>query len=87
MVWYPLEKLMLRQDIGFPIWAPYAGEEKGFHTWSNARAVKAGLTFRSIDAICKDTLAWWKALPEERRATVWKQVDPEKEKEILATLG
>jgi 2'-hydroxyisoflavone reductase len=44
----------------FPIWAPYQGETKGFHTWSNARAVKAGLKFRPCAVTVKDTLAWYK---------------------------
>jgi len=87
LAWLSVEKLRARGDVGFPIWAPHEGDEKGFHTWSNARAVKAGMTFRPIETICRDTLAWWKALPEERRDAVWKQVDPDKEKEILATLG
>jgi 2'-hydroxyisoflavone reductase len=55
-----LEKLGLGE---FPIWSPYAGDSKGFHTWSNARAVKAGLKFRPVKDTAKDTLAWFHALP------------------------
>ncbi|MBK7643224.1 MAG: epimerase [Planctomycetes bacterium] len=58
----------LGQDAeGFPIWAPHEGDSKGFHTWSNARAVRAGLTFRSIADIARDTLAWWKTLKDDDR--------------------
>jgi 2'-hydroxyisoflavone reductase len=59
-----LEKLELND---FPIWAPYSGDSKGFHTWSNARAVKAGLKFRPVKETAKDTLAWFRTLPQDRQ--------------------
>jgi 2'-hydroxyisoflavone reductase len=70
----------------FPIWAPYEGDSKGFHTWSNARAIKAGLTFRSIETIAKDTLAWWKSAPAEHRGKTLRGPAREKEAEILKAL-
>ena len=82
-----LEKLPEQGQVDFPIWAPYSGDSKGSHTWSNARAVKAGLTFRPIATIAKDTLAWWKSLPEERRAKLRAGPAPEREAELLETLG
>jgi 2'-hydroxyisoflavone reductase len=52
---------MVKQEgIEFSIWAPYAGETKGFHTWRNDRAVKAGLRFRPALDTARDTLAWFK---------------------------
>jgi 2'-hydroxyisoflavone reductase len=59
-----LEKLGLGE---FPIWSPYSGESKGFHTWSNARALAAGLKCRPVKEIAKDTLAWYRTLPPERQ--------------------
>jgi 2'-hydroxyisoflavone reductase len=59
-----LEKLGLGE---FPIWSPYSGESKGFHTWSNARAVKAGLKFRTVKDTTADTLTWFRTLPPERQ--------------------
>lgn len=85
--WLPVEKVMELEDVGFPIWAPYAGDTKGFHTWSNARAIAAGATFRPITEICRDTLAWWKTLPADRQKKMDEQVDPAKEAEILKSLG
>ncbi|MBS1766628.1 MAG: twin-arginine translocation signal domain-containing protein [Acidobacteria bacterium] len=68
-VWMDTDFILKQQDAEFPIWAPYAGETKGFHTWRNDRAMKAGLRFRPIEAIVKDTLAWHKGLaPDDRRA-------------------
>lgn len=85
--WMPAAKVMELKDVEFPIWAPYAGETKGFHTSCNARAVAAGLTFRPIKTVVADTLAWWKTLPAERRERIKKQFDPAKEAELLKTLG
>jgi len=59
-VWIPADFLAKQEGIEFPIWAPYVGETKGFHTWRNDRAVKAGLTFRPALDTVKDTLAWFK---------------------------
>lgn len=84
--WMPLEKVAEHQDVQFQIWAPYEGETKGFHTASNARAIAAGLAFRPIQTIVTDTLAWWKTLPEERRAKIDQMLDPKKEAELIATL-
>jgi 2'-hydroxyisoflavone reductase len=59
-VWIPAEFVAQQKDLEFPIWAPYAGETKGFHTWRNDHAVKAGLRFRPVEQTAKDTLAWFK---------------------------
>lgn len=50
-----------------PVWVPNSGESAGFHTRSNAKAIAAGLTFRSIADTTAATLAWFAAQPEERR--------------------
>lgn len=42
-----------------PILLPPSGEEAGFHTRSNARALKAGLTFRTAEDTCTALLEWW----------------------------
>jgi 2'-hydroxyisoflavone reductase len=51
LTWVPvdwLEKNGQGGDEGFPIWAPPTGDTAGLHTWSNARAVKTGLTCRPV---------------------------------------
>jgi 2'-hydroxyisoflavone reductase len=60
LVWIPAAFLAKHEEIGFPIWAPAEGDTRGFATWSNARAVKAGLTFRPVAETVKDTLAWYR---------------------------
>jgi 2'-hydroxyisoflavone reductase len=59
-IWIPAEYIVKQEGVDFPIWAPYLGETKGFSTWRNDRAVKAGLKFRPAAETVKDTLAWFK---------------------------
>ncbi len=59
MTWVPAEFLSRHKEVEFPIWAPHEGATRGFHTWSNARAVAAGLRFRSVGETVKDTLRWY----------------------------
>ena len=66
-LWIPEPFIAQQKDLEFPIWAPYAGDTKGFHTWSNARALKAGLRFRPVEATVKDTLAWYEAQEKEAK--------------------
>ena len=79
-----------KQDTGeesLPIWIPPTGKFAGFHTWKIDRAVNAGLKFRPIKTICKDTLEWVKTLPAEKQAKTARAFDPAKEAEILKSLG
>ena len=57
-------------DIYFPIWTPYEGEYRGFHTFSVARATGAGLKFRPLSETIADLLAQFDTLPEADRAEV-----------------
>jgi 2'-hydroxyisoflavone reductase len=59
-VWIPASFLAKQEGVEFPIWAPYEGDTKGFSTWRNDRAVKAGLKFRPALDTVRDTLAWYK---------------------------
>jgi 2'-hydroxyisoflavone reductase len=54
--------------MDLPAWVPGQGLTAGFARVSNARAVKAGLTFRPVGVTAADTLAWFNAQPEARRA-------------------
>ena len=59
-IWIPADFLAKQEGIEFPIWAPFTGDSKGFHTWRNDRAVQAGLRFRPAEQTVRDTLAWFK---------------------------
>ena len=68
-----------------PMWLENKGELTGFGTLQNARAVKAGLTFRPIGDTARDTLAWLETLPEDERARARSSgIKPDKETQVLA---
>jgi 2'-hydroxyisoflavone reductase len=69
-----------------PVWVPGQGEDAGMHRRSNAKAIAAGLTFRSVSTTAADTLAWWNLQDEKRRATLRAGLKAERELELLATL-
>jgi 2'-hydroxyisoflavone reductase len=50
---------------------------------SSAKAQAAGLTYRPLDTTVADTLAYWRALPEERRAKPKAGLAPEREAAVL----
>ncbi len=83
VTWIPAEFVEKQEGINFPIWAPYAGETKGFHTWSNARAIKAGLRFRPVELTVKDTLEWYKGQLKEKDGRVRMAFTPEQEATML----
>lgn len=60
--WVPADFLLERgvQPWGhLPVWAPGEGDAAGINTVINARAIKAGLTFRSPAQTIADVLAWF----------------------------
>jgi 2'-hydroxyisoflavone reductase len=67
-----------------PIWVPNTGDSAGFSKVSNARALKAGLTFLPIADTAKATLDWFRTLPEARRAKLRAGITPEREVKVLA---
>lgn len=71
-------------EAQFSIWIPREGEYKGFHTFSNARSVTAGLTFRPLAATVIDLLAQFDSLPEENRTKVMERIPVPGEAEMIA---
>jgi 2'-hydroxyisoflavone reductase len=88
LTWVPTEFLMAQEVSPWgdmPVWVPGQGEMAGFHTRSNAKAIAAGLTFRSLSDTVEATQAWFAAQPEERRnAPLRAGIKPEREVEVLA---
>jgi 2'-hydroxyisoflavone reductase len=85
--WVPtafLEKNNVAPWSDLPVWVPSRGGEEGFAEISCRKAVAAGLTFRSVSATAKDTLAWFRTLPEDRRGKLGAGITAEKESELLA---
>ncbi|MDX1578251.1 MAG: NAD-dependent epimerase/dehydratase family protein, partial [Gemmatimonadota bacterium] len=65
-------------------WIPPVGSARGMLQVSIDRALAHGLTFRPLADTARDTLAWWKTLPEERRAEPRAGLPSELEAEVLA---
>ncbi len=87
LTWVPwpfLEKHRVEPWSDMPVWIPAGTEGAGMASVSNARAVASGLLFRPVAETARDTLAWWRALPEERRARLRAGIPPEREAAALA---
>jgi 2'-hydroxyisoflavone reductase len=67
LTWVPAAWLAKKRNASFPIWAPFEGGTRGFHTWNVTRALRAGLRFRPYSQTVADTLAWYKTQDESGR--------------------
>lgn len=79
-----LEKNDVHPWSDLPVWVPSRGGEEGFSQINCAKAIAAGLTFRALPGTAKDTLAWFKTLPGDRRGKLGAGITAEKETELLA---
>jgi 2'-hydroxyisoflavone reductase len=78
-----LDEQKIEEWSDLPAWVSSRGPAAGFGCASIARAVAAGLRFRPLAETARDTLAWWRTLPEERRAHPKAGLTPEREAEVL----
>lgn len=67
-----------------PVWIPPGGEDGAVSLTPVDRAVAAGLTFRPLRDTVRDTLEWFRGLPEERRSKLRAGLSAEREREVLA---
>lgn len=73
-----------QQEVELPIWVPrQAGPYAGFGQVSNARAIAAGLTYRPLETTVRDLMAWFDALPAERKAKLNAGITRGREAELL----
>jgi 2'-hydroxyisoflavone reductase len=87
LLWVPtdfLESEKVEAWSDMPVWVPARGETAGFAKRSIAKALAAGLTFRSLDTTAADTLAWFKQQPAERQAKLRAGLTPAREEEVLS---
>lgn len=87
LTWVPADFLEAHavsawQDM--PVWIAPRGSYAGFGQRSTARAQSAGLRCRPLEQTVRDTLGYWRALPEERRAHPKAGLTPQREAEVLA---
>lgn len=58
----------LDEGRSIPIWSPPEGEYAAIALVNGERAVLAGLQTRPVRETARDTLEWWRSLPNARRA-------------------
>jgi len=83
LVWVPkpfLDEHKVSEWSDLPVWAG----TNGISQIDCKKAISKGLRFRPGEETARDTLAWWKTLPEERRAKQRAGLSAEREKEVLA---
>jgi 2'-hydroxyisoflavone reductase len=66
-----------------PVWIPRSQPDSAISTVSNARAIAQGLTLRSLATTTVDALAWFNALPAERKSALRAGIKAEREAEVL----
>lgn len=81
-------EFLAEHGAGVHIWVPPHGETAGFHTWSNARAVAAGLTFRPLADTVRALLEWHDGLDAEQKERftprAYAPMSRDREAELLA---
>jgi nucleoside-diphosphate-sugar epimerase len=64
-----------------PVWT---GKDDALARTKIDRALSKGLTFRPLDVTARDTLAWFKSLPQYRQSHLKAGLAPRREAEVLA---
>ena len=86
LTWVPAE-FLAEHDVqawrDLPAWADPDSALAGSLTWSADKALAAGLTIRPLEDTVRDTLAWFRSLPEERQAELRAGLSPDKEASVL----
>src|SRR6202171_4941629 len=79
------EEFLTQQKVepwsDMPVWT---GKDSGMARTSISRALSKGLTFRPLADTARDTLAWFKSLPQDRQSKLRAGLTPEREAEVLA---
>jgi 2'-hydroxyisoflavone reductase len=79
------EEFLAQQKVeawsDMPVWT---GKESGLARTSISRALSKGLTFRPLADTARDTLAWFKSLPQDRQSKLRAGLSPEREAEVLS---
>ncbi len=79
-----LEKEKVAPWSDMPVWVPPSGKEGGLGAVSIKKALAKGLTFRPLAVTARDTLAWFKSRPAERKAKMGAGITAQREAEVLA---
>src|SRR5438093_7201383 len=82
--WLPAEFLQQQKVEAWSDMPVWAGDELGLARTKIDRALAKGLTFRPLAETARDTLAWFKSLPQDRQSKLRAGLTPEREAEVLA---
>jgi 2'-hydroxyisoflavone reductase len=82
--WLPAEFLKQQKVEAWSDMPVWAGDELGLARTKIERALAKGLTFRPLAETARDTLAWFKSLPQDRQSKLRAGLTPEREAEVLA---
>src|SRR5713226_5792226 len=84
LIWVS-EEFLTQQKVeawsDMPVWT---GKESGLARASISRGLSKGLTFRPLSDTTRDTLVWFKSLPQDRQSKLRAGLTPEREVEVLA---
>jgi nucleoside-diphosphate-sugar epimerase len=79
------EEFLTQQKVepwsDMPVWT---GKESGLARTNISRALAKDLTFRPLADTARDTLAWFKSLPQDRQSKLRAGLTPEREAEVLS---
>ena len=87
LTWADAEFLRKRDVAAWsdmPVWIRPQGSSAAMPRTSIRKALAQGLTFRTLDETARDTLAWFKTLPEDRHTALKAGLTPERERALLA---
>ncbi len=82
--WAPADFLQQQKVAAWSDMPVWAGDELGLARTKINRALAKGLTFRPLAETSRDTLTWFKSLPQERQSKLRAGLTPERETEALA---
>jgi 2'-hydroxyisoflavone reductase len=82
--WVPADFLTQQKVEAWSDMPVWTGQESGMARTNISRALSKGLTFRPLAETARNTLAWFKSLPQERQSKLRAGLAPEREKEVLA---
>ena len=82
--WLNAEFLKLQNVAAWSDMPVWAGDELGLARTNIGRALANGLSFRPLGDTARDTLAWFKSLPQDRQAKLRAGLSPDREAEVLA---
>jgi 2'-hydroxyisoflavone reductase len=82
--WLPADFLQQQKVEAWSDMPVWAGNELGLARTKTNRALAKGLTFRLLAETARDTLAWFKSLPQDRQSKLRAGLPLEREAEVLA---